>query len=216
VLRQLTSQCHSSQVMIDRTAWRVGSCSTAPWSCAKPGSHWPRSRVEQSKFRSDNFEAHKSSDNFRPAPTSSLLYQPKPQICLTEKSRSRAPPATPCSPRRSPRRLAASSCSTRHVYRESRHAHYSDILQWSYEEVEVRDISLTYVHPSIPSRALEEGTMVALGIWKCAARTWANRLAATTSRSARLSTSHILPAAMPLSDSGRRSALSLSVSPTRS
>jgi hypothetical protein len=124
---------------------------------AKPASHWPRSRVEQSKFRSDNFEPHKSSDNFRPAPTSSFLYQPKPQTCLTEKSRSRAPPATPCSPRRSPRRLAASSCSTRHVCRETRHAHYSDILQWSYEEVEVRDISLTYVHPPASRRTRSPG-----------------------------------------------------------
>jgi hypothetical protein len=183
---------------------------------AKPASHWPCSRVEQSKFRVRDFEPHKSSDNFRPAPTSSFLYQPKPQTCLTEKSRSRAPPATPCSPRRSPMRLAASSCSTRHVCREFRYAHYSDILQWSYEEVEVRDISLTYVHPPASRRTLEEGIMVALGTWNCAVRTWANGLAATTSRSARLSTSHILPVAMPSSDSGRRSAPSLSVSPTRS
>jgi len=38
------------------------------------------------------------------------------------------------------------------------HAQYSNNLQWSYEEVEVRDISLTYVHPSASRRTQFGGT----------------------------------------------------------
>jgi hypothetical protein len=37
-------------------------------------------------------------------------------------------------------------------------AHHSDSLQWSYEEVEVRDISLTYVYaPANPSAPAPNG-----------------------------------------------------------
>ena len=86
--------------------------------------------------------------------TSSPPTHQQPQSCLTTaKSRSRARAPTLCFPRRSPRRLAASSCSTRFAtapapqrrIAASRHRTQADSAQWSYEEVEVRDISLTYV-----------------------------------------------------------------------
>ena len=79
--------------------------------------HWVLS--EHSNFGSRRPRISNPQRQHRPAPTSSFLHHPKPQSCLTEKSRSRTHPGMPCSPRRSPTRLAASSCSTRHVHRES-------------------------------------------------------------------------------------------------
>lgn len=72
-------------------------------------------------------ELQTSSDP-RP-PTDTIPFPPLPntsrpsvqsQSCLTAKSRSRAPPAPPSSPRRSPTRPAASSCSTSGATRTSR------------------------------------------------------------------------------------------------
>ena len=86
-------------------------------------------------------------------PSFSLTHR-QPQSCLTtEKSRSRTPLASTSCPRMSPTSRAASSCSTRQAHCEIfATAPRSNSSQWSYEEVEVRDISLTYVSPTISRR----------------------------------------------------------------
>ncbi len=73
--------------------------------------------------------------------------------------------------------------------------------KWSYEDVEIRDISLTCVIRITGNRKRE---------WH------ANRDGTTeiTSKSANPSTSHTAPAGMPSSGSARPSAPSLSASPT--
>jgi len=68
--------------------------------------------------------------------------------------------------------------------------------KWSYEDVEIRDISLTCVRTCIALKIMANAALIAI-----------------TYKSAHLSTSHIPPVDMPLSDSARPSARSSSVSP---
>jgi hypothetical protein len=66
-----------------------------------------------------NIDLRRPATSRQPTPTLFLPSHRQPQPCLTtEKSRSRALPASTSSPRMSPRRLAASSCSTRQAHRE--------------------------------------------------------------------------------------------------
>lgn len=67
--------------------------------------------------------------------------------CLREKLTSRPFPSMRSSPRRSSLRLAVLSCSVcflrRFTHRRRRHANLLTLDRWSYEDVEIRDISLT-------------------------------------------------------------------------
>jgi hypothetical protein len=88
--------------------------------------------------------------------------------------------------------------------------------KWSYEDVEIRDISLTYGFPPSRNTHLLDMLDSRMGLvynWECVAN---SKSAATTSRSARPSTSLTPLADMPSSDSGKHSAPSSSVLPTRS
>ena len=140
---------------------------------------------------------HDDRPNISSHPAEPSRLSAQSQSCLTAKSRSKAPPATPSCPRKSPRRLAASSCSTSGATRTSRSGTFP---------------SRTHS----PSFVLAARLRQQLEAEKSCAQSLANATAAITSRSAPPSTSHTRPAVMPSSDSGRPSAPSLSASPTRS
>ncbi len=116
--------------------------------------HWRTKRISKLTPHSNTLHSlATATTNFDAQPSFSLPHR-QPQSCLTtEKSRSRTPPALPSFPRKSPTSKAASSCSTRQAhYNSHSYMHKTNCSQWSYEEVEVRDISLTYVSPTISRR----------------------------------------------------------------
>ena len=116
--------------------------------------HWRTKRISKLTPHSNTLHSlATATTNFDAQPSFSLPHR-QPQSCLTtEKSRSRALPASTSCPRTSPTSRAASSCSTRQAHCETPSPTPANNSQWSYEEVEVRDISLTYVSPTIsPSR----------------------------------------------------------------